>query len=184
MRPIPGLVMMVPVALAAPIAAYATDYLTIAQAQQILFPEADRFVDAAVELNGDQRKAIEQRSGVRQRSTRQAIWRAEKAGILIGWFIVDEVVGKHEFITYAAALTPDNKVQGIEILTYRETYGYQVRNADWRHQFVGKTLAAPFKLDEDIANISGATLSCRNVMNGVKRLLALQQVALTQAQVR
>jgi Na+-translocating ferredoxin:NAD+ oxidoreductase RnfG subunit len=117
---------------------------------------------------------------VRQRWTKQAIWRAEKAGQLIGWFIVDEVVGKHEFITYAAGLTPDNKVQGIEILTYRETYGYQVRNAEWRRQFVGKTLAAPFKLDEDIANISGATLSCRNVMNGVKRLLALQQVVLSQ----
>ena len=181
MRPTLGLVMMVPVALVAPIAAYATDYLTIAQAQQILFPEGDRFVDAAIELNADQRKAIEQRSDVRQRWTKQAIWRVEKAGQLIGWFIVDEVVGKHEFITYAAGLTPDGRVRGIEILTYRETHGYQVRNAEWRQQFVGKTLAAPFKLDEDIANISGATLSCRNVMNGVKRLLALQQVVLGQA---
>ena len=71
-------------------------------------------------------------------------------------------------------------MRGIEIMVYRETYGYQVRNAEWRQKFVGKTLADPFKLDEDIPNISGATLSSRNVMNGVKRLLALQQVALGQ----
>ena len=92
--------------------------------------------------------------------------------------IVDEVVGKHEFITYAVGFTPDGKVRGIEILAYRETYGYQIRNPDWRQKFVGKSLADPFKLDEDIPNISGATLSCYNVTNGVKRLLALQQVAL------
>jgi len=150
----------------------------VPQAQQLLFAEADRFVDAAVELSDDQRKAIEDKSGVRQRWKKQAVWRAEKAGQLLGWFIVDEVVGKHEFITYAAGLTPDGKVRGIEILVYRETHGYQVRNPDWRHHFEGKTLADPFKLEQDIPNIAGATLSCKNVTNGVKRLLALQQVVL------
>jgi Na+-translocating ferredoxin:NAD+ oxidoreductase RnfG subunit len=78
-------------------------------------------------------------------------------------------------------LTADGHVRGIEVLVYRETYGYQIREADWRKHFVGKTAADPFKLDEDIPNITGATLSCRNVMNGVKRLLALQQVALSDA---
>jgi Na+-transporting NADH:ubiquinone oxidoreductase subunit NqrC len=66
-------------------------------------------------------------------------------------------------------------------LSYRETYGYQVRNAEWRRLFAGKTLADPFKLDQDIPNISGATLSCRNVTNGVKRLLALQELVLGRA---
>ena len=177
MRPIPAFVLL-PAALVAPAPAYAAEYLTVPQAQQLLFAEADRFVDAAVELSDDQRKAIENKSGVRQRWKKQAVWRAEKAGQLLGWFIVDEVVGKHEFITYAAGLTPDGKVRGIEILAYRETHGYQVRNPEWRHHFEGKTLADPFKLEQDIPNIAGATLSCKNVTNGVKRLLALQQVAL------
>ena len=177
MRPIPAFVLL-PAALVAPAAAYAAEYLTVPQAQQLLFAEADRFVDAAVELSDDQRKAIEDKSGVRQRWKKQAVWRAEKAGQLLGWFIVDEVVGKHEFITYAAGLTPDGKVRGIEILAYRETHGYQVRNPEWRHHFEGKTLTDPFKLEQDIPNIAGATLSCKNVTNGVKRLLALQQVML------
>ena len=177
MRPIPAFVLL-PAALVAPAAAYAAEYLTVPQAQQLLFAEADRFVDAAVELSDDQRKAIEDKSGVRQRWKKQAVWRAEKSGQLVGWFIVDEVVGKHEFITYAAGLTPDGKVRGIEILAYRETHGYQVRNPEWRHHFEGKTLADPFKLEQDIPNIAGATLSCKNVTNGVKRLLALQQVML------
>jgi len=177
MQPIPAFVLL-PAVLVAAAPAYAAEYLSVPQAQQVLFPEADRFVDAAVELSDDQRKAIEDKSGVRQRWKKQAVWRAEKAGQLLGWFIVDEVVGKHEFITYAAGLTSEGKVRGIEILVYRETHGYQVRNPEWRHYFEGKTLADPFKLEQDIPNIAGATLSCKNVTNGVKRLLALQQVML------
>jgi len=177
-RPIPTL-LMVPVALVAG-TGYATEYLTVAQAQQAIFPDADQLIDAAVELSDAQRSAIEKQAGVRQRWKKQAVWRAEKGGQLIGWFVVDEVVGKHEFITYAAGLTPDGHVRGIEILVYRETYGHQVRNAEWRQKFAGKTLADPFKLDEDIPNISGATLSSANVTKGVKRLLVLQQVVLNK----
>src|SRR5215207_2924235 len=158
-----------PAALVAAPAAFATEYLTVPQAQQVMFPEADRFVDAAVELTDEQIKTIQQKSKVRQRMKKQPVWRAEKAGEPIGWFIVDEVIGKHEFITYAVGLTPDGKVRGVEVLVYRETHGYQIREPQWRQVFGGKTLADPFKLDNDIPNISGATLSCRNVTDGVKR---------------
>jgi Na+-translocating ferredoxin:NAD+ oxidoreductase RnfG subunit len=119
-------------------------------------------------------------SGVRQRWKKQAVWRAEKQGVLQGWFIVDEVVGKHEFITYAVAIGTDGKLRGIEVLVYRETHGYQIREPQWRSQFQGKSLADPLKLDKDIRNISGATLSCRNVTDGVKRLLALHQLVLAR----
>jgi Na+-translocating ferredoxin:NAD+ oxidoreductase RnfG subunit len=157
---------------------FAAEYLTVPLAQRDLFSEADKFVDAKVTLSDEQRDAIKKLSGVRQRESEQPVWRAEKDGQLLGWFIVDEVIGKHEFITYATAIAPTGKVLGVDVLVYRETYGYQVRDAEWRNQFKGKTLQDPFKLDADIRNITGATLSSRNVMNGVKRLLALAQVAL------
>ena len=53
-----------------------------------------------------------------------------------------------------------------------------MREAAWRKNFKGKTLDDKFKLDVDVPNISGATLSSRNVTDGVKRLLALQKVVL------
>ena len=37
---------------------------------------------------------------------------------------------------------------------------------------------APLKLDEDIQNISGATLSCKHIAEGVRRVLAIHAVAL------
>ncbi len=157
---------------------YAADFLSVEQAQKALFPEAERFVLAPVLLTEEQRDAISAKADVKQRWEKQDVWRAEKGGKLLGWFIVDNVVGKHEFITYAAALLPEGKVRGVEVMTYRETHGDQIREASWRKTLEGKTLADPFRLDKDVPNISGATLSCRNVMNGVKRLLVLQQLFL------
>jgi Na+-translocating ferredoxin:NAD+ oxidoreductase RnfG subunit len=104
----------------------------------------------------------------------QRVWRVSGGG----WFIVDEVVGKHEYITYAAGLTADGSVKQIEIMDYRETYGGQIRDQKWRVQFVGKTSKSTLKLDSDIKNISGATLSCRHITDGVKRLLAFYEIAL------
>jgi uncharacterized protein with FMN-binding domain len=47
-----------------------------------------------------------------------------------------------------------------------------VRDPKWRAQFVGKRAGSPLQLDVDIVNISGATLSSRNITVGVRRLLA------------
>jgi Na+-translocating ferredoxin:NAD+ oxidoreductase RnfG subunit len=98
-----------------------------------------------------------------------------------GWFIVDEVVGKHEFITYAVGLNANGSVKQIEVMDYRETYGGEIRNENWRTQFVGKTSQSQLKLDKDIKNISGATLSCRHITDGVKRLLAFYEIALKRS---
>ena len=68
------------------------------------------------------------------RNREEKVWKVEGGG----WLIVDEVLGKHEFITYALGLNADGSVKQIEIMDYRETYGYQVRDAEWRAQFVGQ----------------------------------------------
>ena len=158
--------------------AYAVDYLSVEQAQALLIPGTDSFIEQPVHLSDEQRDAIKDRAGVRQRKDTQLVWRAEQEGELAGLFIVDEVIGKHEFITYAAAISPEGSVLGIEIMSYRETHGGQVREESWRTLLEGKTLADPLRLGKDIPNISGATLSCRNVVDGVRRLLVLHELVL------
>jgi len=88
-----------------------------------------------------------------------------------GVFVVDKVVGKHEYITVAIGINANGTVKQIEIMEYRESYGYEVRDAAWRAQFVGKSVASPLQLNVDIKNISGATLSSKHVTDGVKRIL-------------
>ena len=142
-----------PLAIAVP-AAHATTYLTVVQAQQALFPGASFSALAG----------------------RDRIWRASSGG----WFIVDEVLGKHELITYAVGMDAEGRIAGIEILEYRESHGGEVRDPRWRAQFAGKTARDPLALDRDIRNISGATLSCRHLADGVKRILALYETELRQ----
>jgi hypothetical protein len=161
------------VALAMPGSVQATVYLTVDQAQSAMFPR-QRLVAAFRQLQPGEIAAIKKASGVAPQSKQLQAWRAQDGG----WFIVDRVIGKHEFITYAVALTRDGAVRSVEILDYRETYGGEIRNANWRQQFVGKRFGSQLQLDKDIKNISGATLSSRHVTDGVRRLLATWQVVL------
>lgn len=158
--------------------AYAVQYLTIEQAHKQFFPSADSFAATPVELSAAQKRFVEKAAGVRMRYDRQPVWKAMANGKQVGWVVQDEVFGKHEFITYAVALDLDGAVRGVEVLDYRETHGREIRNAKWRAQFHGKQHGAPLRLDDDIQNISGATLSCKHISEGVRRILALHEAAL------
>jgi Na+-translocating ferredoxin:NAD+ oxidoreductase RnfG subunit len=171
-------VLALPAVLAAADTAHATTYHTVEGVQKACFPSATRFESADVHLTRDQMKAIERESGVRVRTETQKVWRALKGTEFLGWLLVDEVIGKHEYITYALALDPAGSVSSVEIMEYRENYGYEVRNADWRLQFRGRKPGTPVRLGQEIRNISGATLSCRHVTEGVQRLLTLHALVL------
>ena len=164
----------------APAPASATVYLSIAAAQQAMFPGAS-FVSHDLAFTAEQRKIIAKASGVGAFEKVQRVWEVRSGNARAGWFILDRVLGKHELITYAVALTPDGTVKRVEILEYRETYGGEIRNPAWRQQFVGKRFGAALQLGRDIRNISGATLSSRHVTDGVRRLLATYQLLLRNA---
>lgn len=144
-------------AVCVPAAAHATQYLTVEQAQRLFYPAAERFTPSALKSGRDE----------------QPVWRALRGDAFIGYVVVDEVIGKHELITYAVALDPKGIVRGVEILDYREARGGEVRDPRWRAQFTGKGPGDALRLGEDIQNLSGATLSCRHITEGVRRLVAL-----------
>ena len=159
----------------APIIAQAKIYLSIEQAQKLIFPRKT-LIKNPVLITADLQDRMRSASGVRHPFQGDQVWKADDGS----WLIVDEVVGKHEMITYAVGLTPTGSVQSIEILEYVESYGYEVAEAHWRQQFVGKTASDPIKLNQDIQNIGGATLSCKHITDGVKRVVTLYDLALKQ----
>ncbi len=170
---------LVPVAIiAAAPQCYAAKYMSVEQARTLIFPQADEYVTATVQLTAEQMAQIDKLSGVPGRSPNQQVWQALSKGKLIGWFFIDQVIGKHEFITYALGINADGTVRQFQIMEYLEAYGYQVRELKWRDQFVGKTTESPLQVGTDIGNISGATLSVRHMTDGIKRLLFLHQTVL------
>jgi Na+-translocating ferredoxin:NAD+ oxidoreductase RnfG subunit len=158
--------------------AQATQYLSVEQAQRLSFPEATAFVAAHVIFKPSDIAAIEQLSGQKVRTRGEQVWRAEAGGRLLGFFIIDYVIGKHEAIDYAVALDPSGRVRRVEVLEYRESYGGEVANRDWLGQFIGKTGSDALVPGRDIRIISGATLSSRHVTEGIKRVLAIHDLLL------
>lgn len=163
-------------ALAAPSAVHATVYMSAEQAQAVMFTGEVLRPDFR-QLTNDQVSAIRKASGEAPLRHDLKAWRASGGG----WFIVDEVVGKHEFITFALALDASGAVKSVEILDYREAYGSQVRDPRWRAQFTGKRAGQSLQLGRDVRNISGATLSSKHVTDGVRRLLATYAIVLAHA---
>ena len=161
--------------LAAP--AFATQYLTVEQAQKVLFPEASNFRDAPLQLTATQMRDVEKLSGLPARSVGWRVVAAYRDAELLGYVVVDDVIGKYELISYAVALSPQAVVRQVEILAYRESHGFEIRSPAWRKQFAGKTVQAGLTVGDGIANISGATLSCTHVTDGVRRIAAIAQVA-------
>ena len=148
-----------------PMIAQAKIYTSVEQAQKLLLPNK-QLHQTPILIDKELQEKMRVASSIRHPFQGNRIWKANDGS----WFVVDEVVGKHEMITYAVGLNPAGSITGIEILEYVESYGYEVAEAQWRNQFVGKNIDDPIKLNQDIQNIGGATLSCKHIADGVKRV--------------
>ncbi len=158
--------------------ALAVQYMTAEEAQRAMFPEATAFKEADVRLTMGQMSEVQKLAGVPARSVAWRVIAAYKGDALLGHMVLDEVVGKYELISYAVGLNLDASIRQVEILNYRESHGSEIKNAGWRKQFIGRTVQSGLRPGEDIANISGATLSCTHVTDGVRRIAAIAQIAL------
>lgn len=135
-------------------------------AAHLMFPTLV-MVPKTLSITGEQAKQIEKASGQDVREKTIKVFMASSGETV--W--IDRVLGKHDFITYAVGLDAGHKIKAIEILEYKETYGGEVRRLEWRKQFYGKDEASELKLTKDIQNISGSTLSCKHVTDGIRRIL-------------
>jgi len=128
--------------------AQAIQYLTVEQSRKLSFPSATDFVPIDAQA-----------------------WKVASDGKTVGRYIVDHVIGKHLYIDYAVTLDAGGHIQRVDILQYREAYGGEVRDRSWLNQFVGKNSASTLRVGADIRNISGATLSCHHLTEGIKRIV-------------
>jgi hypothetical protein len=159
--------------------AFATQYLNVEQAQKLMFPDASAFREQNLALSLPQMQQVEKLAGLAARSVNWRVFGAYKGEALLGYMVLDDVVGKFELISYAVGLNPDASVRQVEVLVYRESHGGEIRMPAWRRQFVGKSAAGGgLAVGEGIANISGATLSCTHLTDGVRRIAAIAQVVL------
>jgi hypothetical protein len=159
----------------------ATEYLSIEAVQKALVPRADRFSEVVLSLSPAQRERVAALAGPQPSHRSLRAFRAFHADQPLGFVFVDEVIGKEDFISYAVAIDASGHLSAPEVLAYRESHGGEIRTAAWRQQFAGRQGLDQLRVQTDIKNIAGATLSCQHVTEGVRWLMALWQVALQPA---
>jgi thiamine biosynthesis lipoprotein len=162
--------LLIPALLAALVA---TDvFLTEEQALHLAFPEADRIEKVLVALTQAEREKIAARIAPTEAPRTFRRWVGKKGDEVLGYAVIEDVLGKSEPITYMVAVDAALHVQRVEILAYREARGGEVRQESWRSQFQGKEPSSPLRVGTDIRNVAGATISCRSVTDGIRTQLA------------
>lgn len=164
----------------APVAqvAVAADYMSIEAAQRAQFPRADHFDAVVLALNPSQKATVADLAGPQPPHRSLRAWKALRGDELLGYVFVDEVLGRQDMITYAVGIDPSGRIGTLDVLSYRESHGGEIRGTAWRNQFDGRTGLEHLRFGTDIKNIAGATLSCEHVTQGVRWITALWQVTL------
>src|SRR5579872_783768 len=104
---------------AMPACVIAADYLSIEGAQQALFGQADHFDEVVPALSAPQKQAVTGLAGPQPSHRSLRVWKAMRAGELIGHVFVDEVLGRQDMITYAVAIDRAGRMSEVEVLSYR-----------------------------------------------------------------
>lgn len=165
--------------------AHAQTFYTARAVLARFFPSSQRVTYRRFELSAEARGRLGQKLGAPVPKPGYVFYYALSGESVDGYALLDEAMGQYQPITYAVKFSPQGAVQQVEIMVYRENYGSEITDARFRKQFVGKTAADPLLLDNDIAAVSGATISSRAIAAGLRRaLLLLAELVLSKPEAR
>jgi thiamine biosynthesis lipoprotein ApbE/Na+-translocating ferredoxin:NAD+ oxidoreductase RnfG subunit len=148
-------------------------YLNEAQALAIVLGERAVVRKEQKTLDDVLRTKLERTSNLRFPESSYTFFIAARDGQAEKYAIQMNEIGKTEPITFMVGLSPEGKVTDVLIMVFRENRGWEVKEKRFLNQFRGKTLHNSIRVDEDIINYTGATLSSKAVARGVKRALFL-----------
>jgi len=89
----------------------------------------------------------------------------------IGYAYVAKAKSKTDDFDYLVLFDADLVIIKSKVLIYREDYGGEIGSKRWLKQFIGKTQNDKLKYGDNIAAISGATISVRSMTKAVNDLL-------------
>ncbi len=152
---------------------HAEVFMTEEDAVRIMLPKSQRTRKEILRLSPDQKILIESRIGWKFPETEFEVYIGETGADIDGYAMVHNTIGKHKHMTYMVGVDAKGEVTDVELLVFREAKGSEVRTKRFNSQYEGKTVLDPVRINKDIINISGATMSVRSLSAGVKRVLVL-----------
>lgn len=148
-------------------------YLSEEEAVKLMFPKSEHIKKDLLRVPADRKLAIEERIGWKFPEDSFEVYIGETGTQVDGYALVQNTIGKHKPMTYMVGVDNRGHISNIELLIFREARGSEVRQKRFNSQYEGKTVLDPVRLNKDIINISGATMSVRSMTAGIKRVLVL-----------
>ena len=91
---------------------------------------------------------------------------------LLGYAYVSKAQSKTDEFDYLVLFDTNFIILKSKVLIYREDYGNEIGSKRWLKQFIGKSQNDELKYGDNIAAISGATISVRSMTKAVNDVLA------------
>ncbi len=158
---------------------------TVEDALERAFPAPARIEKKTLYLDAQQVQRIEARAGggLPSRIATCFVARAgeEGAGQVIGYACLDTHIVRTLPETVLVVVDPEMRVVRTEVLAFKEPREY-LPSDRWLAQFDGRPLEDSLQLKRDIHVLSGATLTSRAIMQAVRRVLAIVEVALAEGE--
>jgi hypothetical protein len=148
-------------------------FLSEEEAVKLMFPKSERIKKDILRVPTDKKVAIEERIGWKFPEDAFEVYIGETGTQIDGYALIQNTIGKHKPMTYMVGVDAHGRVSNVELLVFREARGSEVRTKRFNAQYEGRTALDPVRINKDIINISGATMSVRSMSAGVKRVLVL-----------
>ena len=152
---------------------HAEVFMSEEEALKIVLPKSQRVRKEVIQLAQDRKDLIEQRIGWKFPEQAFEVYIGETGDKIDGYAMVHNTVGKHKHMTYMVGVDAKGTCSDVELLVFREARGSEVGRKRFNVQYEGKTVLDPIRINKDIINITGATMSVRSISAGVKRVLVL-----------
>lgn len=131
-------------------------------AVRAIFPDAERIEAKDVLLTEEMVERIEELARARVRERLVTFYTARRAGAVQGYAVIHSHVVRTKRETLSIAFEPDGRIRKIVVLAFLEPDEYRPSDR-WLAQFQGKGTADRLASGDDIAPITGATLTARGV---------------------
>lgn len=149
------------------------EFMTEEDAVKTILPKSQRVRKELIRLTQEKKELIEQRIGWKFPEESFELYIGETNDKIDGYAMIHNTIGKYKPMTYMVGVDPKGTCTDVELLVFRDAKGSEVGKKRFNAQYDGKNVTDPIRINKDIINISGATMSVRSMSAGVKRVLVL-----------
>jgi hypothetical protein len=152
-------------------------YMTRDKALKLAFPDADQIKKNTVFLSEEQTKKIESMAKAKLESRLYIFYVGKKGDKTLGYAALDTHLLRTKTETVMIVINPDGTLRQVEILAFFEPPEYMPSDK-WINLFQNETLTDSLWIGRDVPNITGATITSNAMVQSIRKVMAVFQVAL------